>query len=258
MVTAETIESGTEPRAAVRELLVSYAHTGDRTTRDQLVTLHRGLVRWAAGKFANRGEPLDDLEQVAVVGLLKAIDRYDANQGREFSTYAVATMFGELRRHLRDHGWKVHLPRSLHDRHALIRKTVSTLTQELGRSPTLNEIACQSGTTLDQVVEAMELDARARPTSLDSTPFDRDSSLAEGQGAMTGVEERADMAALLRRLSPRARDVVRMRFVDEMSQAEIGMKLGVSQMQISRILSQSLDRLRSWASEERTGVPARA
>jgi RNA polymerase sigma-B factor len=167
-------------------------------------------------------------------------------------------MFGELRRHLRDHGWKVHLPRSLHDRHALIRKTISTLTQELGRSPTLNEVATRSNTSVDQVVEAMELDTRARPTSLDSAPFDRDSLLGEGQGAITGVEERADMVALLRRLSPRAREVVRMRFVEEMSQAEIGRTLGVSQMQISRILTQSLDRLRRWADEAASGVPARA
>ncbi|MDQ4133622.1 MAG: sigma-70 family RNA polymerase sigma factor [Actinomycetota bacterium] len=268
MVTVKTIESGTESRAVVRELLASYAETGDRALRDHLVEIHRGLARWAAAKFVNRGEPFDDLEQVAMMGLLKALDRYDPAQGHEFSTYAVSTMFGELRRHLRDHAWKIHLPRSLHDRHAAIRKTISVLTQELGRSPTLNEVAARAGTSLEQVVEAMEVGTRARPTSLESASVERESSLSEAQAAMTGVEERADMAALLNRLSPRARQVVRMRFVDEMSQAEIGRSLGVSQMQISRILSQSLARLRAWAAEGpggvrpadpgSAGVPARA
>lgn len=245
--------SGALSKDAARRLLDAYAQNQDVDARNQLVAAHQPLARWAAAKFANRGEPVDDLEQVALMGLLKAIERYDPEQGAAFSTYAVATMLGELRRYLRDHAWKVHLPRSLHDRHHQVLKTIDLLTAELGRSPTLTEVSRRSGTTVEQVVEAMEVGSRGRPASLEEQTegdgLDRQVSLADAHAGITRVEERADVAALLGRLSPRAQLVVQMRFLLDMTQEEIGQRLGVSQMQISRILSQSLDRLRAWASE---------
>lgn len=245
--------SGGEAADAVTSLLARYAERPDQGLRDQLVEAHRGLVRWAAGKFSNRGEPLDDLEQVAAVGLLKAIDRFDPGQGAGFSSYAVSTMLGELKRHFRDHAWKVHLPRSLHDRHMAVQGAIQALTQDLGRSPTIAEIGREAGISSEEVVEAIEVSARGRPASLearrDSGGPDDDSSLGEAQAEMAFVEERADVTALLERLPQRERMVVSMRFMQEMSQAEIGKRLGVSQMQISRILSRSLLQLRSWAGD---------
>jgi RNA polymerase sigma-B factor len=250
--TVETI-SGGEAADTATSLLARYAEHPEQGLRDELVAAHRGLVRWAAGKFSNRGEPTDDLEQVAAIGLLKAIDRFDSAQGAGFSSYAVATMLGELKRHFRDHAWKLHLPRSLHDRHLAVRGAIQSLTQELGRSPTIAEIGRRAGLSSEQVVEAMEVSSRGRPSSLearlDSDGPDDDPALAEAPAEMAFVEQRADVTALLERLPPRERMVVSMRFMQEMSQAEIGKRLGVSQMQISRILSQSLVRLRNWAGD---------
>lgn len=248
---------------SVARLAIEYSRSRDGILRDELVVAHRGLARWAAGKFGNRGEPLEDLEQVAMMGLLAAIDRFDPAMGRaQFSSYAVATMLGELKRHFRDHSWRVHLPRSLHDRHLLVQSTMRSLTEESGRSPTIAELGQQARISVEQVVEAMEVGSRGRPASLEATDaaehLESDPSLGAQQPEMTEVENRADVTALLGRLSPRDRTVVYLRFVQDMSQAEIGRRVGVSQMQISRILTRSLLHLRELATEGGGMAPAHA
>ncbi|MFN2607899.1 MAG: sigma-70 family RNA polymerase sigma factor [Acidimicrobiales bacterium] len=230
--------------------LARYARTRDPALRESLVAAHLGLAHWAAGRFTGRGEPLDDLVQVALLGLLKALDRFDPERGSSFSGYAVATMLGELKRHLRDRSWAVRPPRGLHDRYLRVRRALDDLTQEEGRSPTVDDLAARTGMTLDEVVEASEVGRAWFHDSLDGRPDGgdgRDPANVDDDERLAAVEERADLGPLLRRLSPRDRRVVHLRFVDDLTQTQIARLLGVSQMQVSRILSQSLAKLRAEA-----------
>jgi RNA polymerase sigma-B factor len=233
--------------------MVRFAATRQPELREELVMAHLGLAHWAASRFAGRGESVDDLVQVAMVGLVKAIDRFDPDRGPEFSGYAVSTMLGELKRHFRDRGWDVHLPRGVHDRYLRVRAAVDELTQELGRSPSLGEIADRARVKPEEVVEATDVAAVWRPASLDER-FESDEAdeprqvPTAGDPGFAAAEGRADLDPLLARLPPRARIAVRLRFVDDLTQSEIAERLGVSQMQVSRILSQSLSRLRAWHS----------
>lgn len=251
-----TTRLGDGAPAAIDDALVRYAASREPGLREALVVAHVGLAHWAAGRFAGRGEPFEDLVQVALIGLLKAIDRFDPARGPSFSAYAVATMLGELKRHLRDRSWAVRPPRTLHDRYLRVRSAVDGMTQELGRSPTLEEIAVRAGVAVEEVVEAGEVGAAWRQDSLDERmgpddwPEARRADL-DGDGSLEAVERRADLAPLLSRLSPRARVVVHLRFVEDMTQSQIAAHLGVSQMQISRILAQSLGRLRTWQEASR-------
>src|SRR6202789_1577407 len=155
-------------RDELRAKFVAYAETHDSTLRDDLVAAHLGLAEYLARRFATRGEPLDDLVQVASLGLLKAVDRFDPERGVEFSTYATHTIVGEIKRHFRDKGWAVRAPRRMQELYLRLGKVVATLGQELGRSPTIAELASEVEVTEEEVLEALEAGQAYRFTSLDA------------------------------------------------------------------------------------------
>src|SRR5580698_8960709 len=156
------------PFAMSKDLFEEYRRTGDATTRDQLVELHLGLAEYLARRFDHRGEPLDDLVQVASLALIKAVERFDPDRGLEFSTFAVPTIVGELKRHFRDKSWAVRVPRRLQELHLRLTNAVPDLTHELGRSPTIDELAERLDVGADDVVEAMEAGRAYRSSSLDA------------------------------------------------------------------------------------------
>jgi len=231
----------------------AYRRTRDRRLRDELVEDHAPLAHFLAGRFANRGEPRDDLVQVALVGLFKAVERFDPGRGLQFSTFATPTILGELKRHFRDRGWAVRVPRRVQELHLQLGRIVSVLGQEEGRSPTPAEVAERAGVSEESVLEAMEAGSLYRLVSLDGsvTPDEDGGELASCLGdedpAFERIEHRAEIAELLSVLPERERRIVELRFFESMTQSEIADRVGVSQMHVSRLLSRSLERLRSEA-----------
>ena len=247
-------DRATLDRAEVRQLFLEYngALGGDRTRlRERLVDQYIGLVEFLARRFRNRGEPLEDLVQVGTIGLLKAIERFDLDREVEFSTYATPTIVGELKRHFRDKGWAVRVPRRLQELHLELTKIVSTLGQELGRSPTVAEIAKAAGTSEENVLEGLEIAQAYNFTSLDA-PIDSDdagsTSFADQLGSeddqLLNLEYRAALAPEMAKLPERERRILYLRFFRGMTQSEIADKLGISQMHVSRLLNRTLMRLR--------------
>ena len=217
--------------------------------RDQLISEHLGLVTHIARKYANRGEPLDDLIQVGTIGLIKAIDRFEPDKGFEFSTFAMPTIVGEIKRYFRDKTWAVRVPRRLQELGASVSKAVTDLSQQLDRSPTAQEIATHLKIELDDVVEAINANSAYSTVSLD-TAFDPEApSLGDRFGsvdeALEGVEYRESLKPLLLALPEREKDILVMRFFENKSQTEIARTLGISQMHVSRILAQTLTKLRT-------------
>ena len=225
--------------------------------REKLVEQYIGLVEFLARRFRNRGEPLEDLIQVGTIGLLKAIDRFDLEREVEFSTYATPTVVGELKRHFRDKGWAVRVPRRLQELHLELTKTVNTLGQELGRSPTVAEIAKAAGTTEESVLEGLEIAQAYNFTSLDA-PIDSEdggsTTFADQLGAedeqLENLEYRASLAPEMEKLPERERRILYLRFFKGMTQSEIATRLGISQMHVSRLLNRTLIRLRDALAEE--------
>jgi RNA polymerase sigma-B factor len=200
-----------------------------------------------ARKFADRGEPLDDLIQVGTIGLIKAIDRFEISKGFEFSTFATPTIVGEIKRHFRDKTWAIRVPRRLQELGASVTKATTELTQKLDRSPTPKEIAKHLGITVDEVAEALESNAAYSTVSLDVTS-DTSKSIGESFGALDealeGVEYRESLKPLLAQLDDREKRILQMRFFDNLSQSQIATELGISQMHVSRILTKVLSHLR--------------
>ena len=242
-------------RQQSRELLdlLSGLPSGDprrEDTRNTLVTLHQPLVEHLARRFRNRGEPYDDLVQVATIGLIKAIDRYDPERGVEFSTYATPTIVGEIKRWFRDKGWAVRVPRRLQELRLAIGSATGTLTQELGRSPTVAELAERLGASADDVLEGLESANAYSTLSLDAP----DNSEVDGpsvldllgseDSALEGVENREALKPLLSRLPERERRILLLRFFAGMTQSQIAAEVGISQMHVSRLLARTLTRLR--------------
>lgn len=228
----------------------SYARSRDRADRDELVATHLGLAEHLARRFADRGEPLDDLVQVASIGLLKAIDRFEPDRGLEFSTFATPTIVGELKRHFRDKGWAVRVPRRVQELHLRMGSVIEDLTQELGRSPTVSEIAKAASATNEQVLDAIEAGQAYRTRSLDApAPSGDEVSVESRLGAddprLIDSENRAELSPLLARLAPRERRILHMRFFEGRTQTEIAAELGISQMQVSRLLARSLAELKT-------------
>jgi RNA polymerase sigma-B factor len=249
-------------REPLKETFAAYARTGDIVLRDQLVASYMGLASYLARRFANRGQPLEDLTQVAALGLLKAVDRYDPGLQIEFSTYATTTIVGELKRYLRDKGWAVRAPRRMQELYLNLSQVVDRLGQELGRSPTIAEVAAEVEVSEEEVLEALEAGQAYRFASLDAPKPDGESSepisstLGEEDEELTRAEQRATLAPLLDKLPSRERQVVHLRFFEGLTQSEIARRLGISQMQVSRLLSRSVAQLRSFAEEaEATGEP---
>jgi RNA polymerase sigma-B factor len=245
-----------ERRQELRELFVSFAETRDEGMRAELIEAHLGLAEYLARRFNNRGEPLDDLVQVASTGLIKAVDRFEPERGLEFSTYATHTIVGELKRHFRDKGWAVRVPRRMQELHLRLSALVSTLNQDLGRSPTIPEIAAAAGVSEEEVLEAMEAGQAYRFTSLDAPVPGEDSggslatSLGEDDVTMVDVEHRVALSPLLAKLPARQQKIIHLRFFEGLTQSEIATRLGISQMHVSRLLARSLAQLREEASEE--------
>jgi RNA polymerase sigma-B factor len=228
---------------------VEYARTRDTRLRDELVEEFAGLARHLARRFVHRGEPLDELQQVAMVGLFKAIDRFDPDRGMQFSTFAVPTILGELKRHFRDTGWAVRIPRRLQELYLQLNRVVAELTQELGRSPTPAELAARAEVDEEEVLEAMEAGSLYNLTSLDAptaadAPPPEPAALAD---EFRDVDERLAVDRLLSSLPERERTIVELRFFAGLTQSEIAERVGLSQMHISRLLTQSLGQLREHA-----------
>ena len=233
-----------------RELFRQYKATGDPEVRDQLIVSHLNLVRFLASKFKNRGEPLDDLIQVGTIGLIKAIDRFDPSRGLEFTTYATPTILGELKRHFRDKGWSVRVPRRLQELSAKVNQANDELTNELSRSPSVEEIAKRVGATVDDVLEAMESSSAYSSVPLegggssddDDAPSVIDHYATEDEN-LAASDDRIVLEDAIRDFSPREKDVIRMRFFEGMTQVEIAERLGITQVQVSRLLRRTLRRV---------------
>jgi RNA polymerase sigma-B factor len=244
-----------ERRQQLREMFVAFARDRDDKTRGELIEAHLGLAEYLARRFNNRGEPLDDLVQVASTGLIKAVDRFEPERGLEFSTYATHTIVGELKRHFRDKGWAVRVPRRMQELHLRLSTLVSSLNQDLGRSPTIPEIAQAAGVSEEEVLEAMEAGQAYRFTSLDAPVPGEDAgslatSLGEDDANMVDVEHRVALSPLLAKLPERQQKILHLRFFEGLTQSEIATRLGISQMHVSRLLARSLAQLRQDATEE--------
>jgi RNA polymerase sigma-B factor len=233
------------------QMLRHYARTRDPRIREQLVHRYLPLARYAASQYRRGSEPFDDLIQVASVGLLKALDRYDPVRGAAFSSYALPTMSGELRRHFRDRSWAVRPPRDLQESALAVEKAADALERALGRSPTVEELAQHADLDVEEVLEAREALSARMSTSL-STPvrgrdgdeLDLGSRLGSDDDGYAIAEHRATISELTKSLTPREREIVRLRFDEDMTQAEIGEAVGLSQMHVSRLLRDILAKLR--------------
>jgi RNA polymerase sigma-B factor len=241
-----------QDKAALRELFVKFAETHDPAIREELILSYSSLAAYLARKFANRGEPIEDLTQVAHIGLLKAVDRFDPTRGIEFTTYATVTIVGEVKRHFRDKFWTVRVPRRLRELNNSLMKSVESLSQRLGRSPTIPEIAEETGVPFEEVVEAFELGRAYNPASLDAELAEGDEDhgtslmdyLGEDDQELIRLEDRHTLEDALRSLPERQHEILRLRYYEGMSQADIARRLGISQMHVSRIQREALKRLR--------------
>ncbi len=240
-------------RTEVRRLFERLRHTGDLAAREALILGHRNLAGYLAAKFGDRGEPLEDLMQVAQIGLINAVDRYDPGRGIEFSTFATPTIVGEIRRHFRDKMWSIHVPRRLRELNRVLMRSVETLSQRLGRSPTIEELAQDAGAPFDLVLEALDAGRAYAPASLDAEGADEETgrsgaileSLGREDPTIERLEDRATLDWALRKLPERERDVVSLRFSKQLSQSQIARRLRISQMQVSRLQRSALGRLRA-------------
>jgi RNA polymerase sigma-B factor len=238
-------------RALFAQLSAAYSSAIDRSrARGELVELHLPLVEHCARRFVNRGEPLEDLVQVGTIGLIKAVDRYDAERGVEFSTYAVPTILGEIKRHFRDKGGAIRVPRRLQELRMSIATATSDLSQGLGRSPTPTEIADQLGVAVDDVLEGMESANAYATLSLDAPAGHEDGIgsildlIGTADEALDHVEIRESIRPLIENLPPRERQIVVLRFFRQMTQSQIAEEVGISQMHVSRLLARTLAEMR--------------
>ena len=230
------------------ERFFEYRRTKDRRLRDALISDHLGLAIALARRFAGRGEAVDDLEQIATLGLLKAVERFEPERGLAFSTFATPTISGEIKRHFRDRSWSVRVPRALQELGLRLTATVADLTNDLGRSPTLDEIAAGLDVDPEAVLEAMEANRAYATQSLDAQLPGDDRTLGDTIGGdepgMDDVEVRMVVGDLLATLPEREQAILRLRFFEGLTQTEIASQVGISQMHVSRLLSRSLETLR--------------
>ncbi len=238
-----------DAREVQRAKFVEYRRTRERRLRNELIEAHQGLAVHLARRFANRGEQLDDLKQVAFVGLLKAVERFDPGRNLELSTFATATIEGELKRHFRDRTWAIRPPRSRQELHLRLGGAVSELSQQLGRAPRVPEVAAHLGVSEDEVLDAMDAGGAYRPASLDaprsgSESASLESSIGTEDTGFELAEHRLIIEELLAGLPEREQTIVRLRFFEEMGQADIAAQVGISQMHVSRLLARTLVQLR--------------
>lgn len=256
MITKKASTDWTQDDA--ESLFVRYARSRSPQLRDRLVAMHQNLVRYLAGKFVNRGEPLEDLIQVGTIGLINAIDRFDSERGIKFSTYATPTIVGEIRRYFRDKAWSLKVPRRLQELNQTASKAQEALSGKLGRPPTIREVAQRLGTTEEETLEAIELGNAYDTVSLDSKMMgESDSaplSLAEFVGtedeSLKSLEKYGDLDHALESLEPRERAIIVHRFFQDMSQAEVAKTLNISQMHVSRLQNRALSQLKRLMSSD--------
>jgi RNA polymerase sigma-B factor len=235
------------------QLFERYLRDGDARAREQLVERFLPLARQLARRYQRAEEPLDDLVQVASLGLVKAIDRFDPERNIAFSSYAVPTILGELKRHFRDRTWAVRVPRDLQELALKVDRAVASLSKDLHRSPSVAEISAVVGADEERVLEALEAAGAYRATSFqaprggDGEADTLADSVGEDEQGFRLAEDRATLSRLLCTVTPREREVLRLRFEEDMTQAEIGEIIGVSQMQVSRVIRQAVNRLRAAA-----------
>jgi RNA polymerase sigma-B factor len=236
-------------------LFERYHRTGDPTARDELIRRCLPLARSLAGRYARAGESLEDLVQVANIGLIKAVDRFDPTRGIAFSSFAVPSILGELKRHFRDHGWAARVPRPLQERVLKVNTCSERLSSRLGRSPKPRELATEIGMSVEEVLEALVAGTAFDSMSLDAPVSrgeeDAGATYADSVGAVDErlelVEYRSVVAATIRALPPREREVLVLRFAEDMTQSEIASRVGISQMHVSRLIRRSLERLQAVA-----------
>jgi RNA polymerase sigma-B factor len=246
-------DSPRNDRDIARDLFDQLAVMGEQDTgrprvRDRLVEMHLPLVEYLARRFAGRGEPLDDLIQVGTIGLIKAVDRFDTERGVEFSTYATPTVVGEIKRHFRDKGWTVRVPRRLQELRASLSSATSDLTQNLGRSPTVAELAAHLKIGEEEVLEGLESANAYTAVSIEASDGEGGMSVADTLGgddlSLEGVEYRESIKPLLDSLPARERRILMLRFFGNLTQSQIAADLGISQMHVSRLLARTLAQLR--------------
>ena len=251
---SQTRQSADDQRLAAERELFERLHDADASdaeqagVRDELIETHMPLVHHLARRYADRGEPIEDVTQVATIGLIQAIDKFDPDRGSAFSTYAVPTILGAIRRHFRDATWSVKVPRRVQELRGKIDAAHDALAQELGRSPTVAEIATRADVDPADVLDSLAL-SRARSTAPIDAASDGEVPLADTLGdldaSLTDIENAETIKRLLTTLSEDERTVVTLRFFDGLTQTQIAERVGVSQMQVSRILTQSLEKLRA-------------
>ncbi len=248
------ISPNCDPREVERELLVCYHRSGDLQAREELVQRFLPLARDLALRYSYTDEPFDDLFQVACMGLIKAIDRFEPGRGTKFTSYAAPTILGELKRHFRDKGWALHVSRELQERTLAVSRETERLSKELGRSPTVKEIAAGLGTTTEKVLEASEASRAYEASSLDAPAAREDGESAPLVEMLGGpdssyelVDSRQVIGSTWRELPTLEQQVLKLRFVDDLNQREIGERIGYSQMHVSRLLRRALNRLETAA-----------
>lgn len=232
----------------VESLLIAYHRDGDEAARERVLVELMPLVRALAARYSGRGEPLEDLVQVGSLGLIKAVDRFDIERGVDITSYAVPTIVGEIRRHFRDKAWAMHVPRRLKELSLRLTRVLDQLTNELGRSPTIAELAQATGVEEEDVIDALD-SANAYSTRSLQAPFeDGGDYLAEKLGTedpgYADVDDSALVEAGLEALSERERQIVELRFFEEMTQSQIAAEVGISQMHVSRLLRRALATMR--------------
>jgi RNA polymerase sigma-B factor len=232
---------------ALRNLLERYSRTRDPALRDQIVATTMWIATRSARRFVDRGEPFDDLVQVARIGLLKAVDRFDPSHGVHFGAYATPTILGELRRHFRDHTWSVHVPRRAKDMRPAVNAANEELGRELERSPRVSEIAERLGVSPDIVIEALEANNAYRAQTLDTAGAGKSASV---EGGFDATLNREVVARLLDQLQPRERKILYLRFFEDMSQEQIANEIGTSQVHVGRLIASSLVTLRRHLDDE--------
>jgi RNA polymerase sigma-B factor len=233
-------------------LLRRYHLHGDLKARDQLITMYMPLVRSLARRYASRGEHFDDLVQVGAIGLIKAIDRFDLTRGVELTTYATPNIVGEIKRYFRDKGWSVRVPRGLQELNIRVNKVIDELTAKLQRSPTIAEIAVAASSTPEEVLEALESSQAYNSISLQASPAndpgDDDATLVDYLGgdedAYDTMEDRTMLAPGFAKLDSRERYILHLRFFEGLTQSQIALRVGISQMHVSRLIRRSLEKLR--------------
>jgi RNA polymerase sigma-B factor len=245
-------------------LLRKYHEEGDLAARDQLIEQYMSLVRSLARRYAYRGEQLDDLVQIGAIGLIKAIDRFDLDRGVELTTYATPNIIGEIKRHFRDKGWSVRVPRGLQELSVQLSRLVEQLTVQLGRSPTIAEIAKEAGVEEEQVLEALESGRAYSSVSLSAGSIgDEDGDLDPLETIGTEEhqyevsEDRAVLEPGFRVLDERERRILHLRFFEGLTQSQIAQQIGISQMHVSRLIRRALEKIRDEISVEEDAPPER-